>query len=292
MDADRSGFPFVLCGGCQGRTVISARWIQPSRALRSRVAAIAYVANTAEALRALPASGALLAIRFQGAVYDGCEVLPDVSLTGVQRSVRSFRYEGPVRSVLLRLTPQAVSSFGASAAELVDRTVGLAALGCDALLSLPDQLARARDAATVLTCLEDALSPLPIRRDAGVERAIALLGRPATGEGRAPQSGPSVRGVARELGLSERQLGRRFHAAVGLAPKQFASVRRLEHALRLLPWARTCAEVAHGAGYFDESHFARECARITGVSPGTLRRSQRTELHVGTSDLYKSANVP
>ena len=145
----RHGFPFILSDRSRSRPVISARWLPPTAALRSQVTAIANVDNRAQALRALPASGALLAIRFGGTVFDGDTALPAVSLTGIQQAARRFHYSGPVRSVLLRLTPQAVRSFGAEAAELVDRTVGLPDLGCNALASLSEELARAADTATL-----------------------------------------------------------------------------------------------------------------------------------------------
>lgn len=281
------GFPFVLSGGGRSQPAVSARWIQPSRALRSHVSAIAYVDNRADALCALPASGALLAIRFQGDVFDGSAALAAVSLTGIQRSVRHFHYAGPVRSVLLRLTPQATSSFGADAVDLIDRTAGLADLGISALACLPEQLSRADNTASVLDCLERALLPLPLRSDLVVDRAVALLSGPSMpGDCRA-LNGPSVARTARELGISERQLVRRFIAAVGMPPKRFAALRRLERALRLLPRSTTCAEVAHAVGYFDEAHFSRECTRITGESPTTLRRSQRSEIRYSMSDSYK-----
>ena len=285
----RHGFPFILSDRSRSRPVISARWLPPTAALRSQVTAIAHVDNRAQALRALPASGALLAIRFGGTVFDGDTALPAVSLTGIQQAARRFHYSGPVRSVLLRLTPQAVRSFGAEAAELVDRTVGLPDLGCNALASLPEELARAADTATLLGCVERAFSPLRLRPDPLIERAIRLLERPVAERAESSAHGPLVAYTARELGVSERQLGRRFVAAVGLSPRRFASLRRFERALRLLPHGATCAEVAHAAGYFDESHFSRECQRITGETPGALRRSQGSAIRFRVSDLYNSA---
>ncbi len=76
--------------------------------------------------------------------------------------------------------------------------------------------------------------------------------------------------LARDLGLGVRTLQRRFLATTGLAPKRYARIRRFllaaaQHVLQTEPeaWARIALE----HGFADQAHFARECTRLTGVSP-------------------------
>ena len=82
--------------------------------------------------------------------------------------------------------------------------------------------------------------------------------------------------LADELGISLRQLQRRFLAATGLKPKQFARLRRFRHAIAELlrdeprPWA----SVAVDAGYADQSHLVREFTQLIGLSAEELRRKQ------------------
>src|SRR5688500_4570712 len=74
--------------------------------------------------------------------------------------------------------------------------------------------------------------------------------------------------LARETGLSLRQLQRRFEQQVGLSPKQLARLARLQRALAVA--SRTTAtygRIAAEAGYADHAHFAREFTAIAGVSP-------------------------
>ena len=69
-------------------------------------------------------------------------------------------------------------------------------------------------------------------------------------------------------GLSPRKLAAAFCAEVGLAPKSYQRVRRLQAAL-----SRLDAGTAHGAaiaadlGYFDQAHFVREFRSFTSMSP-------------------------
>ena len=64
--------------------------------------------------------------------------------------------------------------------------------------------------------------------------------------------------LAAAAGLSERQLRRRFWAATGMPPKQFASVQRLRHALILSLRKLNWAGLAHDSGFADQPHLMRE----------------------------------
>jgi len=95
-----------------------------------------------------------------------------------------------------------------------------------------------------------------------VERVRASGGRVAVDE------------LARELGLSTRQLERRFLARVGVGPKVFARIVRFQRALRLLRGARAgaLAAVAARAGYYDQAHLVRDFTAFAGCSPGRFLR--------------------
>jgi len=91
-----------------------------------------------------------------------------------------------------------------------------------------------------------------------VEAAVARLRDP----------GARVDALAAEIGLSERQLRRRFHAAVGYGPKTLQRVLRFR---RFLAGPREdLARAALEAGYADQPHLAREVARLAGTTPSRL----------------------
>jgi AraC-like DNA-binding protein len=78
-----------------------------------------------------------------------------------------------------------------------------------------------------------------------------------------------VEALAADLGFSERQLRRRFLASVGYGPKVLQRVLRLR---RFLASQRhDLARAALDAGYADQAHLARECLRLTGLTPSQLR---------------------
>ena len=79
-----------------------------------------------------------------------------------------------------------------------------------------------------------------------------------------------VESLAGDLGLSERQLRRRCHAAAGYGPKTLQRVLRFRRFLA----ARNpdLARAALDAGYADQSHLTRECTRLAGRPPAALLR--------------------
>jgi AraC-like DNA-binding protein len=83
-----------------------------------------------------------------------------------------------------------------------------------------------------------------------------------------------VREIERRLGTSERTLGRRFGAAVGLSPKESSRIARfLMVARRLDREPQTgLARLAFGAGYADQSHFTRDFADLAGITPAAYAR--------------------
>jgi AraC-like DNA-binding protein len=80
-----------------------------------------------------------------------------------------------------------------------------------------------------------------------------------------------VHTVARELFISDRQLRRRFHCAVGYGPKTLARVLRFRRFVAAIDDGRAdLAALAFEAGYADQAHLTRETTRLAGVPPGRL----------------------
>ncbi|MBD2720837.1 helix-turn-helix domain-containing protein [Hymenobacter armeniacus] len=82
----------------------------------------------------------------------------------------------------------------------------------------------------------------------------------------------SIEALAQGVGLSRRQLERRFLAEVGTAPKLYASLVRFNHAFRLLAAspAPNWQDVAYACGYYDQAHLIREFRRFTGQAPSAF----------------------
>jgi AraC-like DNA-binding protein len=81
---------------------------------------------------------------------------------------------------------------------------------------------------------------------------------------------PGARVDALELGLSERQLRRRFTDAVGYGPKTLARILRFQRFLALAADDADLAGLAFAAGYSDQAHLTRESRRLAGRTPAEL----------------------
>jgi len=111
-----------------------------------------------------------------------------------------------------------------------------------------------------------------------------LLSRPSLTADRHPgvaaamaaiEDDPSIRmaDIRHRVGMATKRLIALFRAEVGLSPKAYARVRRLQAALRLLGGGPVSgAHVAAEVGYFDQAHFVRDFESFTGMSPTQYRR--------------------
>ncbi|MGQ3229416.1 MAG: helix-turn-helix domain-containing protein [Blastomonas fulva] len=88
----------------------------------------------------------------------------------------------------------------------------------------------------------------------------------------AMDAGRPVAAVAAALGLSPRQLQRRFLAATGLAPKAWQRVRRQRFAWinHVTGDATNLTQAAYSAGFADSAHFSRETRRSFHLSAGEV----------------------
>ncbi|MFC3077767.1 helix-turn-helix domain-containing protein [Phenylobacterium terrae] len=85
----------------------------------------------------------------------------------------------------------------------------------------------------------------------------------------------AIRDVSDRVGLSARELRRRFAIQVGLSPKALHRVARAQMLLRALRAAGPEIELARLAadlGYADQAHMTHECRTIVGATPGQLKR--------------------
>jgi transcriptional regulator GlxA family with amidase domain len=93
-----------------------------------------------------------------------------------------------------------------------------------------------------------------------------------------------VADMAREAGLEERTFLRRFKAATGVKPTEYAQCVRMERARELLQFTkRTIDQVAWSVGYEDATAFRRVFNRLVGLSPGDYRRRFGTESEVAVA---------
>ena len=80
----------------------------------------------------------------------------------------------------------------------------------------------------------------------------------------------AVEKLSQQLEISKRSLERLFRETIGITPKHFTNIIRLQHSLRLLrnkSAAENITGVAYECGYYDQSHFIREFRNMVGITP-------------------------
>ena len=90
-----------------------------------------------------------------------------------------------------------------------------------------------------------------------------------------------VEQLSQWLGLSRRQIQRRFKLTVGYGPKLFQSVLRFQRLLNVAasaPVRWNLAEFAADADYADQAHMTREVQRFSGIPPSISLQSARCTL--------------
>jgi len=87
-----------------------------------------------------------------------------------------------------------------------------------------------------------------------------------------------VEDVAAEVGLSLRQLRRRCDAAAGYGPKTLQRILRFRRFVSRIDSGQgtDLAAAAAEAGYADQAHLTRECARMSGLTPVALIKNRST----------------
>ena len=226
------------------------------------------------------------------ALPDGHRILPDGCMEFVFQLGTPFQelradgrwHEQPARLLVGQMTRRVEVRPGGE----ID-TVGLHFHPAGAAAFVDGSMKRFRDCITDLdAALGEDLAPLAarLRRARSNPSRMALLMawlqgriRPAdtlmaeasrllldsAGQLDMPSLGPA-------LGLGERQLRRRFEAAVGLAPKRFARLLRFQRVFEQQREsdATAWAQVALECGYCDQAHFNRDFRAFSGLAPRQL----------------------
>ena len=183
-----------------------------------------------------------------------------------QRAWRSPMQPGQ-KIVGIRLRPGVAGAvFDLPASELLNSRVPLEDLVGSRAAALAERLSEAEDQEAMFLLIEASIASGAARGgpDPLVLAAARRLGFP----------GSRVDELAHALGISERQLRRRFHAAVGYGPKTLDRILRFR---RLVSQAQAVsdgevdlARLAADLGYADQAHMSRDSVRLTGMPPGRL----------------------
>jgi AraC-like DNA-binding protein len=203
-----------------------------------------------------------------------------------QRSAIRLSARSDVDCIGVRLQPAASALlFEVSLADLRDRIVDLASMdpelsrGYAAAALQPDLDTSVAD---VWKLLEHRFAPLQI--DQRIETAVGCL--------EISDGCRQVAHIISESGMSPRSFQIAFQEQVGLSPKEFARILRLQATIRMLDEGeRPVSQVAADSGFSDQAHATREVRRVTGTTPARLRNALRENRSDDTSIRLPAAFV-
>jgi len=202
---------------------------------------------------------------------DGCVDLlwrdGKLTVAGVDTAARRSPVRPGSAIAGIRLRPGVAGAvFGIPASELLDEKLPLEEILGARASEFSDRLDGAGGHEAEYLLLEDLVASALADRapDPLVLAATRRLGFP----------GSRVDQLADALGISERQLRRRFHDSVGYGPKTLDRILRFR---RLVDQARAVsdgevdlARLAADLGYADQAHMTRDSVRLTGMPPARL----------------------
>jgi len=180
----------------------------------------------------------------------------------------------------------ALPFLGVAQGELTDACVGFGELWGRAAVTLRERLAEATSATARVMLLEAFLANrLQDEQFAPHPDVTAVL------DGAERNPSMRVADAVTLTGSSAKRLINMFRVQVGLTPKAYLRVRRLQAALRRLDEGMSGgAAIAAELGYFDQAHFVREFRAFTETTPTQyLRRRSWLAGHV---DLAEDPSVP
>jgi AraC-like DNA-binding protein len=199
-------------------------------------------------------------------------VQPRVFLAGTLTRPWLLRAGRRVLTLGLRFRPGAAGrAFGVSLRATADAEVPLARLTSartgralvSTLRAARTQTQRFAAAEAWLGALVDETPPRPGAAQPAVDAVLRTQGQ------------RRIDDVARDLGWSRRRVERVFAQELGIRPKMFARIVRLNAVLAALDQHERAdaVDLALAAGYFDQSHLLRDFRVLAGRAPHASRRA-------------------
>jgi AraC-like DNA-binding protein len=206
--------------------------------------------------------------------------VPSAIVTGAGTTSYVTRIDPGQTVMTVHFRPAGARAFlGLPLSDLQDQCIGVDDIWAASSRRLRERLTEETSAAGRVALLERFLLDRMQIRDNDIYELLAYL-----------DNDPSitVAEVGGLTGLSPKRLAALFGAEVGLRPKAYLRVRRLQAALhRLSAGTRSGADIAADLGYVDQAHFVRDFRSFTSITPSQYpRRRANLPSHL-MAEMYK-----
>lgn len=197
---------------------------------------------------------------------------PDYTLLGMFTEPYSVKFDSPVRAFGVRLKPEGFYHlFGVPPSLLMDSFESIDTVVGNSITELCNALKEAKDINEHVHITEEYL----LKRlnshsfDSDVVANTLQMIRNSNGM-------LQLEEIERHISVGKRQLQRRFKEYVGISPKTYLRIARMNavHNYMNQGGYQNLTGVAYENGYADQSHFIREFKEMNGINPSRFFRAR------------------
>jgi AraC-like DNA-binding protein len=238
---------------------------------------------------ALPRGAVTIVIELSGqeqmefaAVGEPALQVPAAIVTGAGTTSYVTRIDPGQTVMTVHFRPAGARAFlGMPLSELQDRCIGIDDIFGASSRTLREQLTETTSAAGRVALVEQFLLSHMQFHDQWIYRLLARLDA---------EPSITVAEVCALTAMSPKRLTAVFGADVGLTPKTYLRVRRLQAVLRrLAAGTQHGADIAADLGYFDQAHFVRDFRSFTAITPSQYPRRRASLPSHLMAEMYKPA---
>ncbi|ELR71622.1 Transcriptional regulator, AraC family [Fulvivirga imtechensis AK7] len=217
--------------------------------------------------RVFPGTSLVVAFRYKGHVSytaNGVKnVLTPSVVTGMRKSARLINYLDGSGNVLVKFKEAGARAFIKEPLhELFEDSISLMHLtGYSDTSFIEERLADASCNYQRINLIESFLTS-KLHHEQGDPLIMTALAHMRAAGGRV-----RIRLLAASLNISLDPFEKRFRRVVGVSPKQFSYLIKMQSVVRSRLKEKSLAEVAIDAGYFDQAHFNKDFRLYTGQTP-------------------------
>ncbi len=197
---------------------------------------------------------------------------PDYLILGLFTQPFEVQFSTPVKVFAIRFKPEGIYNiFGLPASMFKDSYEDMAMVLGSEFRDFSHWLREEKNVASMIRRAESHLLKSLQRSKievSYVNRAAELIRH---------SKGIKIEDLPDQVFISQRQLEREFKDKVGISPKHYLRITRINEVIRLLDdkHAMDLTSVAYHCGYFDQAHFINDFKSITGKKPTIFIKERR-----------------
>jgi AraC-like DNA-binding protein len=189
---------------------------------------------------------------------------PDYMLIGLFTETAEVHFTGTVPVFTIRFKPEALFSlFSLNGAEVFGRYEDISLMLGSDFRDFCHRIREKNNTSEMIAFSEQYLMSKLKERESKLDyvgRAAEIMRDPGV---------TNIKEISNEVCISQRQLERKFREIIGIGPKHYLRLTRINRVLKLLEHGQSLdlTSVAYNCGYFDQAHFIKDFKKLTGKNP-------------------------